>query len=79
MGVPTCPLRKGRASKLIGKPILAHLNELSLGILIRTREARNQPYSRILDFEVITIFKTTITTVQEVYVVMGKLKVVQPI
>ena len=79
MGVPTCPLRKGQASKLIGKPILAHLNELSLGILIRTREARNQPYSRILDFEVITIFKTTITTVQEVYVVMGELKVVQPI
>ena len=72
IGIPTYPLRRSWASKLIDKPISAHLYEFPLRILVKAQEARNQPYSSVLDFEVVAILKATTTTVEEVYVVVGE-------
>lgn len=59
----TNPLRRSRASELIGKSVPTHVYELPLGILIRIQEAGHQPYLGVLDFEIVAILKATTTTV----------------
>ena len=68
----TCPPRRSRASELIDKPIPAHLYEFPLGILVRVREARNQPYSGVPNFEVVIILKANTITIEEVHVIVGE-------
>ena len=70
--LPTCPLRRSRASEFISKLVPTHLYEFPLAILIRIQEARYQPYSAVLDFKIVAVLKTSITTVKEIYVVVGK-------
>ena len=70
--LPSCPSRRSRASEFTSKPVPTHLYKFPLGILIRIREARYQPYSAILDFEIVAVLKTTITIIEEIYVVVGK-------
>ena len=69
-------VERGRASELINKPSPARLYEFPLGILIRVREARNQPYLGIPDFKVVVVLKAIVATIQEAYVVMGQPKVI---
>ena len=69
-------VERGRASELINKPSPARLYEFPLGILIRVREARNQPYLGIPDFKVVFVLKAIVATIQEAYVVMGQPKVI---
>ena len=70
--LPTCPSRRSRASEFTSKPVPTHLYKFPLGILIRIWEARYQPYSAVLDFEIVAILKTIITIIEEIYVVVGK-------
>ena len=70
--LPSCPSRRSRASEFTSKPVPTHLYKFPLGILIRIREARYQPYSAVLDFKIVAILKTSITTIKEIYVVVGK-------
>ena len=76
LGFPTYPLRRNRASQLIGKPILAHLYEFPSGILVRVREVRNEPYLGVTDFEVITVLKATTITIEEVHVMIKEVNIV---
>ena len=69
-------VERGQASELINKPSPAHHYEFPLGILIRVREARNQPYLGIPDFKVVVVLKAIVATIQEAYVVMGQPKVI---
>ena len=50
----------------------ARLYKFPLEILIRIREARYQPYLSVIDFEVVVVLKTTTTTIEEIYVVVGE-------